>query len=94
MIENEVLSDFVKMSKMLEEKSQCIKKLEEQIQGMVQDQIDLLAQRTKELALYKKALELACIKITKEELRENKEIIETIIADYLKEAKEKIDEQK
>lgn len=42
MILNEVLGDFVKMSKILEEKDQRIKELEQQ------------------LAIYKRALELAC----------------------------------
>ena len=56
-----------------------VKELEEQIQGMVGDQIDLLAQANKQLALYKKAFKIA----KKDGLN---------MEDYLKEAKEKINE--
>ena len=66
---------------MLEEKDKQIKELEEQIQGMVCDQIDLLAQANKELALYKKAFEIA---------KEDGLNME----DYFKEAKEQINENR
>lgn len=37
MIENEVLNDFVKMSKTIEEKDQCIKELEKEIEELKKD---------------------------------------------------------
>ena len=69
------------LEKEIAEKDKHIKELEEQIQGMVCDQIDLLAQANKELALYKKAFEIA---------KEDGLNME----DYFKEAKEQINENR
>lgn len=81
MILNEVLEDFVKMSKMLEEKDQRIKELEEQLKlAKLEKQWEkdkreevwkLYEEMKQELELYKKALEIKL----KQELRETNELL-------------------
>ena len=77
MIENEVLSDFVKMSKMLEEKDCHIKELEEEhdfaidkfeeakeeLRKQIRTETDARKRVVEKFKLYKKAFELAFFRV-------------------------------
>lgn len=102
MILNEVLEDFVRMSKMLEEKDQRIKELEQQVYNLINvvghSYRERIVELDHELALYKKALENEMQKKA-EELNQSLGVMgasqlnyEDLIESVLNQAKEEIDE--